>query len=146
MKEYADHKRYVKPIEIEIGDTIFVKRSPLMKKSLSAYEEKPLEVTAKKGTMVTAQGNRRCITRNASFFKPYKGEPVEPRENEKEQEVLETITEMENDQQINDKSTAIEIEEQESKTPSTSKNSSKPVVTRSGRVSKPVIYTDFVKL
>ena len=104
MKEYADHKRYVKPIEIEIGDTVFVKRSPLMKKSLSAYEEKPMEVTAKKGTMVTAQGNGRCITRNASFFKPYKGETIEPRENEKEQEDLEmeTITEMGNDKQMND--------------------------------------------
>ena len=82
-----------------------------MKKSLSAYEEKPLEVTVKKGTMVTAQGNGRCITRNASFFKPYKGEAIEPRENEKEQEYLEIITEMGNDKQMNDKSTAIEIEE-----------------------------------
>ena len=81
MKEYADHKRYVKPIEIEIGDTKFVKRSPLMKKSLSAYEEKPLGVTAKKGTMVTAQGNGRCIIRNASFFKSYTGEPIELKEN-----------------------------------------------------------------
>ena len=48
MKEYADHKRYVKPIEIEIGDTVFVKRSPLMKKSLSAYEEKPLKLLQRK--------------------------------------------------------------------------------------------------
>ena len=51
-----------------------------------------------------------------------------------------------NDKQMNDKWTAIEIEEQEIETPSTSKNSSKPVVTRSGLVSKPVIYKDFVKL
>ena len=50
--------------------------------------------------MVTAQGNGKCITRNASFFKPYKGEAIEPRENEKEQEDLEIIAEMRNDKQM----------------------------------------------
>ena len=40
-----------------------------MVKGNTPYEETPLRVTEKKGSMITASGNGQCITRNSSFFK-----------------------------------------------------------------------------
>ena len=67
MKRYADSKAYVKPSDIEIGDSVLVKTNSL-KKSVP-YDPKPLSVVSKKGSMITAQRGSKKVVRNSSFFK-----------------------------------------------------------------------------
>jgi transposase InsO family protein len=83
MKSYADGKRYVKPSDLEVGDPVLVKRPFNMVKGNTPYETEPLTITAKKGSMITAKGEGRCVTRNTSFFKklvinPELSDPSEP--------------------------------------------------------------------
>ena len=37
------------------------------------YEETPMKVTDKKGTMITAESGERKVTRNSSYFKRFEG-------------------------------------------------------------------------
>ncbi|KAK3738181.1 hypothetical protein QZH41_007180 [Actinostola sp. cb2023] len=69
MKAYADAKAYVKPSSISVGDSVLVKRNPSDKKSQPPYRPEHFVVTQKKGSMVTAKGDSKTITRNSSFFK-----------------------------------------------------------------------------
>ena len=69
MKAYADAKAYVKPSSISVGDSVLVKRDPSDKKSQPPYRPEHFVVTQKKGSMVTAKGDSKTITRNSSFFK-----------------------------------------------------------------------------
>ncbi len=49
MKAYADQKRYVKQIEINIGETVLMKRPPHLKTKLTiaTYEETPMKIVQK---------------------------------------------------------------------------------------------------
>ena len=67
MKRYADAKRYVKPSDLKIGDSVIVKDMSL-KKSIP-YNPKPLTIVNKKGSMITAKEGDRTIVQNSSFFK-----------------------------------------------------------------------------
>ena len=79
MKAYADSKRNTKLSELQVGDSVLVKQ-PITSKLTTPYSPEPLQITQKKGTMVTARNSRRSITRNSSFFKriPYKVQDHEP--------------------------------------------------------------------
>ena len=68
MKVYADNKRHTKLSDLQIGDSVLV-RQPKENKLTTPFNPEPLEITQKKGTMVTAGNSRRSITRNSSFFK-----------------------------------------------------------------------------
>ena len=54
IKMYADRKRYVKPSDLSVGDPVLVKRPDNLQKGRTPYEPKPLRITEKKGTMLTA--------------------------------------------------------------------------------------------
>ena len=54
MKGYADNKRYVKPSDIQVGDSVLV-RQETSNKATPAYETEPLEVQYRKGTRVVAK-------------------------------------------------------------------------------------------
>ena len=70
MKVYADKKSYVKDSGLQIGDTVLVKSSPMMRKSDTPFEKSPYRVIAKKHSMITAENELgRKVTRNSSFFK-----------------------------------------------------------------------------
>ena len=63
MKSYADNKAYVKPSDFKIGDSLLVKNAGISK-AQAPYDSRPLEIIAKKGTMITAQRGESKITRN----------------------------------------------------------------------------------
>ncbi len=68
MKNYADSKQYVRPDNLNIGDSALVQKDPSYKKGVP-YNETPFVVTSKKGSMVTVSDGSQNITRNSSFFK-----------------------------------------------------------------------------
>ena len=69
MKNYAEAKRHVSSTDIQVGDTVLV-RQPKKNKLTPYYNPKPMQVTAKKGPMLTAkQSGGTHITRNSSHFK-----------------------------------------------------------------------------
>ena len=69
MKAHADNKAYVKPCNISPGDTVLVKRPFSVSKGGTVYDPTPMTVVSKKGSMITAEGENRTVTRNSSFFK-----------------------------------------------------------------------------
>jgi hypothetical protein len=69
MKMYADNKQYVKPSDIDIGDSVLVRRPFNLIKGNTPYEPTPLTVTHINGTMITASDDDHSVTRNSSFFK-----------------------------------------------------------------------------
>ena len=69
MKEYADNKRYVKPSDIQVGDSVLVRRETI-NKSTPAYETEPLQVQYRKGSRVVAKrSDGSSITRTTAHFK-----------------------------------------------------------------------------
>ena len=68
IKDYADDKRHTKVSDLKVGDSVLV-RQPRENKLTTPFNPEPLEITQKKGTMVTARNSRKSITRNSSFFK-----------------------------------------------------------------------------
>ena len=89
MKRYADNKRHASDSNIQIGDTVLV-RQKRSSKLTPFYAAKPLQVTAKNGSMLTAGQGESRITRNSSFFKkvamPEKKKEEENKEEEKKEE------------------------------------------------------------
>ena len=69
MKAHADNKAYVKPCNISPGDAVLVKRPFSVSKGGTVYDPTPMTVVSKKGSMITAEGENRTVTRNSSFFK-----------------------------------------------------------------------------
>ena len=69
MKAHADNKAYVKPCNISPGDAVLVKRPFSVSKGGTVYDHTPMTVVSKKGSMITAKGENRTVTRNSSFFK-----------------------------------------------------------------------------
>ena len=69
MKGYADNKRYVKPTDIQVGDSFLV-RQETRNKVTPAYETEPLQAQYRKGTKVVAKRpDGSSITRTTAYFK-----------------------------------------------------------------------------
>ena len=69
MKAHADQKAYAKPCNISPGEDVLVKRTFSVSKGRTVYDPAPMTVVRKKGSMITAGGENRTVTRNSSFFK-----------------------------------------------------------------------------
>ena len=69
MKECADNKRYVKPSDIQVGDSALVRREAI-NKTTPAYEAEPLWVQYRKGTRLVAKRPKgSSVTRTTAHFK-----------------------------------------------------------------------------
>ena len=69
MKECADNKRYVKPSDIQVGDSALVRREAI-NKTTPAYEAEPLRVQFRKGTRVVAKRpDGSSVTLTTAHFK-----------------------------------------------------------------------------
>ncbi|GAB1606500.1 hypothetical protein Ahia01_000932600 [Argonauta hians] len=79
MKHYADNKVYVKPSDIQVGDTVIV-TDTTRSRPFTPYEPIPYVVSNKKGSMITAERKNKSITRNSSCFKPLTVEEVQDEE------------------------------------------------------------------
>ena len=103
MKRYADIKPYVRPSNIVVGDTVFVKRDDNKTKSEMPYDPKCHTLVGKKGSMLTAEAeNEVQVTRNSSFFKKVRSsentpvynktapDKAEPQNNEETTDVVES--------------------------------------------------------
>lgn len=69
MKEYAELKNNVKPIDIKVGDMVLVKNNPNKSKFTPSYIPVPFKVIERKGNMITVKNPDKEITRNISWFK-----------------------------------------------------------------------------
>lgn len=74
MKDYADQKRRASDPNIQVGDTVLVRQRHENKLS-PHYSPVPMQVTSRKGSMVTADRGGRKVTRNSSFFKKVNLQP-----------------------------------------------------------------------
>jgi len=84
MKAHADNKAYVKPCNISPGESVLVKRPFSASKGGTVYDLIPMTVVSKKGSMITAEGDNRTVTRNSSFFKNVH-QPAVSHQNDKSQ-------------------------------------------------------------
>ena len=69
MKARADNKANVKPCNISLGEAVLVKSPFSVSKGGTVYGPTPMTVVSKKGSMITAEGDNRTVSRNSSFFK-----------------------------------------------------------------------------
>ena len=69
IKAYANTKCYVKPSDINLGDSVLVKRPFTISKGSTAYNPNTMTVVKTKGSMITAKNADASVTRNSSFFK-----------------------------------------------------------------------------
>ena len=68
MKLYADQKIYMKLSNLQVRDDILVIYTDVSKSKLP-YQQEPLTVVAKKGSMITTKRGEQILSRNSSFFK-----------------------------------------------------------------------------
>ena len=86
MKEYADKCSNVKSTDLSVGDKVLIKQ-PKQNKMSTPFKPEPLQITHKKGSMITAQNGERTVTRNSSFFKKLPSNiPVHPVPNDEEEQ------------------------------------------------------------
>jgi len=92
MKEYADKCSNAKGTDLSVGDKVLIKR-PRQNKMSTPFKPEPLQITHKRGSMITAQNGERTITRNSSFFKKLPSNiPVHPvPSDQEEQSTPETV-------------------------------------------------------
>ena len=88
MKIYADEKRGVKDMPLDINDLVLVKQKPLNKPE-TAFNPLPYQVTDIKGTMVTAENKGHKVTRNSSRLKPLMRSQMLPAEDEEQKDLQE---------------------------------------------------------
>ena len=69
MKAHADNEAYVKPCNISPCEAVLVKSQFSESKGGTVYDPTPMTVVSKKGSMITAEGDNRTVTRNSSIFK-----------------------------------------------------------------------------
>ena len=74
MAVYADNRRHTKPCNLQPGDQVLIKQKRLTKLT-PPFSPDPYEITARKGSMLTARRGDHTITRNSSHFKKMKREP-----------------------------------------------------------------------
>jgi len=69
MKGYAGNKSFIKPSDIQVGDSVLV-RQDTSKKATTAYETEALQVQYREGTGVVAKWpDGSSITRTTAHFK-----------------------------------------------------------------------------
>ena len=86
MKEYADKCSNTKSTDLSVGDKVLIKQ-PKQNKMSTPFKPEPLQITHKKGSMITAQNGERTVTRNSSFFKKLPSNiPVHPVPNDEEEQ------------------------------------------------------------
>ena len=74
MKHHADRKCYIKPCDLNIGQSVLVRRPFMASKAHTPYASRPLTIVARKGSMITARtGEGRSVTRNSFFYKRFRG-------------------------------------------------------------------------
>ena len=73
MKEHADRKSYVAPINLKEGDLVLCRQSKVNKLT-TPFNSQPFRVVKVRGNRVTAVADGRYITRHITFFKPLKHE------------------------------------------------------------------------
>ena len=66
MKEYADKCRNAKSTDLSVGDKVLIKQ-PKENKMSTPFKPEPLQITHKKGSMITAQNGERTVTRNSKL-------------------------------------------------------------------------------
>ena len=74
MKEHADRKSYVAPINLKEGDDLVLCRQSKVNKLTSPFNSQPFRVVKVTGSRVTAVADSRYITRHITFFKILKHE------------------------------------------------------------------------
>ena len=88
MKEYADKCSNAKSTDLRVGDKVLMKQSK-QKKMSTPFKPEPLQITHKKGSMITAQNGERTVTRNSSFFKKLPSNiPVHPVPSDVEEQLI----------------------------------------------------------
>ena len=86
MKEYADKCSNAKSTDLSVGDKVLIKQ-PKQNKMSTPFKPEPLQITHKKGSMITAQNGERTVTRNSSFFKKLPSNiPVHPAPSDEEEQ------------------------------------------------------------
>ena len=88
MKSHADQRNHAKESLIKIGDPVLIKGDNQKNKAVPPYDPKPLVVTERKGSMVTAERNGKSVTRNSSFFKPSPEYPDDTQSDEEEDDAM----------------------------------------------------------
>ncbi len=68
MKIHADTRKKATPSTLKVGDFVLV-RQKKQNKLTPPYDPKPLQITKKKGSMITAERDGWRVTRNSSHFK-----------------------------------------------------------------------------
>ena len=68
-KNYADIRNDAKEANVQIGDTVLVKKDFKENKVSARFKENPHVVTQKKGSMITASSDSHDVTRNSTGFK-----------------------------------------------------------------------------
>jgi len=69
MKAHDDNKANVKPCNNSPGEAVLLKRPFSVSKGGTVCDPTPMTVVSNKGSMITAEGENRTVTRNLSFFK-----------------------------------------------------------------------------
>lgn len=77
MRTYADARRHTQPCNLQTGDAVLVKQQR-KNKLTPPFCPRPYQVTARKGSMVTAGRGDHRITRNSSHFKSVTGDVPSP--------------------------------------------------------------------
>ena len=81
QKEYIDTRRHAKESDIAVGDLVLAKQQYKNKFS-SKFDKVPYTVIQRKGTMITAENKKRCITRSVSHFTKLKARVDSQNEND----------------------------------------------------------------
>ncbi len=78
IANHANDKTTRKKSSFKVGDVVLLKNSTgLRNKMTPAYFPQRLTIIRKKGSMISARGPTKDVTRNSSFFKPFNiGDPV----------------------------------------------------------------------
>ena len=67
-RSYYDQHNRTRVSEIDVLDKVLVKYRQVEKR-MSGFRPTPMVITTKKGSMLTAEGGGKTITRNSSYFK-----------------------------------------------------------------------------
>ena len=68
-KNYADNRNNAKESDVQIGDTVLVKKDLKENKVAAKFNENPHIVTQKKGSIITATTDQHKVTRKLTGFK-----------------------------------------------------------------------------
>lgn len=69
MKVNAEAKLKLRSDDLQLGDTVLLRREGIISKELTPYDPDPFIITGKRGSMVTVTRRERKVTRDSSRFK-----------------------------------------------------------------------------